>query len=192
MKKIFVLFTCLLSAYIGYCQPKVPASYFEEQIDAMQLRKHNLYFEGGGSSLIFGINYEQLKRQKNNHYLAFKTGFTYIPAIWTIPFTNSGLILTPGISYFWGETDQKLEIGAFTAINLGGQILPGLAFGLRDTKPNKVLLKLNFTPFFGKDGFRPFVGVSLGRNFGPKPKMANEEMIELLKKMQEEQLKKKP
>lgn len=131
-----------------------------------------LYFEAGGSAVIYSLNFDsRFAKQENG--LGFRIGVGGAGA------DGTGYFAVPAqINYLLGENGKYLELGAgATYVNVNGDdflfddessFAGNVVIGFRSQPFAKKGLtwRIAFTPFIGGGlGFQPFAGASIGFRF---------------------------
>jgi hypothetical protein len=153
----------------------------QARADPARAANNSLYFELGGSGVVYSLNYERFVQDD----VSLRVGFGYVSlkgakinggtvtndvGLLTIPVTASYL----GI----GSGNHRLELGAGAVYaHLTGQTssdgaeafgsdsgVVGTAIaGYRYVRPDGgFTFRAAFTPLFGEGGFQPWVGVAMG------------------------------
>lgn len=131
-----------------------------------------LYFEAGGSAVIYSLNFDsRFAKQENG--LGFRIGVGGAGA------DGSGYFAIPAqLNYLLGENGKYLELGAgATYVNVNGDdflfddassVAANVVIGFRSQPFAKKGLtwRIAFTPFIGAGlGFQPYAGASIGFRF---------------------------
>ncbi len=138
---------------------------------------NTIYFELGGNGLFTSVNYERqlLKNTRVNFHLGIGI-YGLQPGYLTIPFgikylfklkkSNSYITLGLGITY------SKADVSLYAIVDHVNQnyrntnylnYIPNLAYR-KITKTN-LMYSLSVTPVINHNGFFPFAGFSIGKNF---------------------------
>jgi hypothetical protein len=131
-----------------------------------------LYFEVGGSAVIYSLNFDSRFGRKENG-LGFRIGAGGAGS------DGSGYFAIPAqLNYLLGENGKYLELGAGgTYVNVSGDdflfdnestVVGNLVVGFRSQPFGRKGLtwRIAFTPFIGGGvGFQPYAGASIGYRF---------------------------
>lgn len=131
-----------------------------------------LYFEAGGSAVIYSLNFDSRFGKKENG-LGFRVGAGGASS------DGTGYLAIPlQLNYLLGENGKYLELGAgATYVNVSGDdfffdsestAVANLVIGFRSQPFAKkgITWRVAFTPFIGGGvGFAPFAGASIGFRF---------------------------
>lgn len=164
MKKVLFFLFCVAATGIVNAQGV-------EKTMGTSASASQLYFEGGGSAIIYSLNFDsRFGKQENG--LGFRIGAGGAGG------SGSGYFAIPAqINYLLGENGKYLELGAgATYFNITGDDFffddvtstqANLVIGFRSQPFAKKGLtwRIAFTPFIGSEGFSPFAGASIGFRF---------------------------
>ena len=131
-----------------------------------------LYFEAGGSGLIYSLNFDS-RFSKTENGAGFRIGLGGAGG------NDGGYFAVPAqINYLLGENGKYLELGAgatffhlsddsFFDDDSENPVYANLVIGFRSQPFGKKGLtwRVAFTPFIGSIGFVPFAGASIGYRF---------------------------
>ncbi|NTS43389.1 hypothetical protein HRG84_21090 [Flavisolibacter sp. BT320] len=165
MKKLFIL------AFFVMGSLAVSAQGVEKKMGT-SASASQLYFEAGGSAIIYSLNFDSRFGKKENG-LGFRIGAGGAGS------EGVGYFAVPvQLNYLLGENGKYLELGAGgTYVNVdnddflfedGSTVAANIVIGFRSQPFAKKGLtwRIAFTPFVGSGvGFQPFAGASIGFRF---------------------------
>jgi hypothetical protein len=136
-------------------------------------KKNDIYLEAGGNGLFASINYErQLTKQpglgvrlgigfysENAFYLTVPVGINYL-----FKFKNDKSFIDAGLGTTWARIDGNL-FG--DSKNSNGDhfvnFIPSIGYRRHTTQD--LMWRISFTPVVNKNGFVPWLGLSIGKQF---------------------------
>lgn len=143
---------------------------FSQEINSASrpLKKHSIYVELGGNSLLYSINYDLLIPLSKGIKLSAGSGFSQVSTI-KINDENYGpsFCVAPALNILFGRRAHHFETGISTFVPLHvGLLAIGARIGYRYQRPKGgFLFRFALTPQFVYAGMLPWVGVSLGFTF---------------------------
>lgn len=165
MKKILIL------GFFAACGLSLNAQGVEKKMGT-SASASQLYFEAGGSAVVYSLNFDSRFRKQENG-LGFRIGVGGAGS------DGSGYFAIPAqLNYLLGENGKYLELGAgATYINVDGDdflfddestAVANVVIGFRSQPFAKkgITWRIAFTPFIGGGlGFQPYAGASIGFRF---------------------------
>ncbi|NLO70604.1 MAG: hypothetical protein GX102_06630 [Porphyromonadaceae bacterium] len=158
MKKLF--FIAITLCIVVTIQAQDVETYAEAP-----LKRNSLYFELGGNSLLYSLNFDHLIPFSNSLKLAVGGGFEYVTDIKINDVSyGASTCLTPSANLLLGRTSHHFETGVSCFVPLSAGIaLPAVRLGYRYQPRNGgFLFRIGATPFITPGGILPWGGLSFG------------------------------
>lgn len=159
----------LLFCFFGFALVSSNAQGVEKKMGT-SASASQLYFEAGGSGIIYTLNFDS-RFSKTENGLGLRIGIGGAGS------AGSGYVAVPAqINYLLGENGKYLELGGGVTyvsenddffFDNNSSVVGSAVIGFRSQSFAKKGLtwRIAFTPFIGAGGFYPWAGASIGYRF---------------------------
>ena len=156
------------AAVLAMLMPFLSGAQGVEREGKTSANASQIYLEGGGSGVIYSINYD-------GRFGKYENGLGFRLGIGGASVSGDGYVAIPAqVNYLVGSKGQYLELGggitylSVSDIFFDGEssstVVGSFVVGFRKQPFGKKGLtwRVAFTPFIGFDGFQPWAGASIG------------------------------